>query len=162
MKTSDPISIKGRPSIYVRDRAGNIVTEHHLKNLVVEIGKKTLVRMLSGDHTARIKSVELGTGGTSDGVFSVVPPSPSDVALASPMTPSLDKDVVGFEYKGGPPENQVDFYAVFDSYEVDEIVSEAVLKFDDGSILARFTFPSVYLRADEGFSLEIVWSIIFS
>ena len=155
----DPI---GAPRIIVRDREGNVVKDFRDHNLVVNIGRNALVRILTGEYSSRIAAVELGKGGTVGDPWTPVNPTAADIGLTTPLSPAVSKSISGFAYAAGTHPTSVDFSVIFESYEVDEIVSEAILKFLDGKIYARYTFPSIYLKADKGYSMEIIWTVQFS
>lgn len=157
------VSPEGRPVIIVRDRDGNTVQTIEDHNMVLNIGRNKLVRMLSGDYTGKyLKYIELGKGGTTGDPWTPVEPAKTDIGLTTPLVPAVSKAVSGFDYGTDPVPTQVSFSIIFDSSEVNEIVSEAVLKFSDNSIYAKYTFPSVYLKADKGYSMEIIWMTKFA
>jgi hypothetical protein len=161
-KISDSVSPKGRPRIIVRDKDGNIVRDFEDGNLVINSGRNALVRLLNGDYSGKISSIELGEGGTTGDPWTPVDPLATDTGLTTPFSPAVSKAISGFEYGEGDDPTDINFSTIFESYEVNQVVNEAVLKFDDGVVYAKYTFPSVYLRDDKGYSLEIVWNIRFS
>jgi hypothetical protein len=162
LECSERTSPKGMPKLIVRDRDGNIVNVIESGNLVVRKGRNSLVRMLTGEYTGRIATIELGEGGVLPGSpFDPIAPQVTDLALVSPFNPKKEGNIAGFAYGAGTDPGEVQFSIIFDSSVVNAIVSEAALKFLDGTLYARYTFPSVYLRADKGYSLEIIWTISF-
>lgn len=163
MFLTESIDPLGKPTLILRDRDGNIVNEICSSNLVVNSGRNGLLRLLTGDYTQKITKIELGSGGVAGGdPFVALPVSAADTALASPFAPVIEKTISGYSYDAGTFPTQGHFSVIFDSAEVDKIVSEAALKFADGRLYARYTFPSVYLKSDKGYSLEIIWSVNFS
>lgn len=153
---------KGMPRLIVRDKDGEIIRDFTDGNLVLNSGRNALVQFLNGDYAASISDIELGEGGTSGDAWTPIEPLATDTGLNTPFSPAVEKGISGVEYGTGTPPTQVSFSTIFESYEVDEIVNEAVLKFSDGKIYAKYTFPSVYLRQDRGYSLEIIWNIRFA
>lgn len=156
----DPLGV---PRLIVRDREGNIVDDFEGHNLVVNSGRNALLRFLMGDYTLALTKIELGSGGATVGdPFTPLPVSAADLTLASPFNPVVVKTITGKAYDAGTYPTKGELSVIFDSSEVNQIVSEAALKFSDNRLYARYTFPSVYLKADKGYSLEIIWSTNFS
>lgn len=168
MKKKDTIPMIGRVSKILRDRDGNVVQEHTSGNLVVNVGKNYLLKLLTGDTAGTfIASLAVGTLGVSSGdQFTPIMPTISDTGLAGPISGSGGiKAVDSYTYNGTSPQTSVTFKAVFSSSDVNQIVSEAVLQFNNSGtavIFARHTFPAMYLRNDKGYSLEVSWTIAFA
>lgn len=162
VSADEQIQPKGFPRLIVRDRDGNVVTDSCSGNLVVNQGRYCMVKFLTGAYSSAIQSIELGKGGVVGDPWTPVSPQPNDIALNTPLAPVVSKTIAGFEYGEGTYPTEVDFSVIFESFEVNDIVSEAVLKFADGKVYAKYTFPSVYLRNDKGYSLEIIWTIKFA
>lgn len=153
----------GTPTVILRNSEGKIMSAYESSNLVLDSGRNALVRMLSGEYSSRIRLIEVGTGGVTEGdPWTPIPPASSDPGIIGPLAPVVQKDISGFEYDAGYNPDKVYFSVIFESYEVDAIVSEAVLKFEDGLPYARYTFPAAYLKADKGYSLEIIWASKFA
>lgn len=156
----DPL---GKPTLILRDSKGNVIETITSSNMVVNSGRNALLRLLTGEYTQKITKIELGSGGVTVGdPFTALPVSPNDLSLTAPFGPIVEKNISGFSYDAGTYPTQGQFTVIFDSSEVDKIVSEAALKFADGRLYARYTFPSVYLKVDKGYSLEIIWATNFS
>lgn len=153
---------KGLPRIIVRDRDGNVVDDFSSGNLVINTGRNALIELLNGDFSGVISEIELGEGGTSGDPWTPATPLVTDTGLNTPFSPIISKAISGFEYGEGDTPTEISFSTIFESYEVNEVVNEAILKFDDGRVYAKYTFPSVYLRDDKGYSLEIIWNVRFS
>jgi len=153
---------KGLPRLILRDRDGKILKDFSEGNLVLNSGRNALVQLLNGDYSSSIDVIELGEGGTTGDEWTVLEPSATDTDLNTPFSPKISKSISGVEYGSGSPATDINFSTIFESYEVDQVVSEAILKFADGRVYAKYTFPSVYLRQDKGYSLEIIWNVNFS
>ena len=125
-------------------------------NLIVIIGREAVLHILGGDRTnSAITKIALGTGGAPvDNPFSPVPPVDGDVAL---VTEVFRDNLDSHSY---PTRTSLRFVKLVTSDQINAIVNEALLLFNDNiTALARFTYPSQYLRNDFGSSLEIDWTI---
>lgn len=163
IKHTDQMAALGVPMVILRDESGEILCSYESSNLVLDTGRNALVKMLAGDYSAKINAIELGTGGVSEAdPWTPIAPQSSDPGILGPLSPVVQKNISGFEYEAGYNPDKIYFSVIFESYEVDAIVSEAVLKFEDGLPYARYTFPAAYLKADKGYSLEIIWASRFA
>lgn len=133
-------------------------------NLIVRQGRATLIDLLTGATTKRLKFIRWGSGGAPvfpDGdplePFDVVD-TDTDVAI-----PVVDK-ILNTPERVSP--TAVRYSETVISDEVDADISEAALLFEDPvtyakSIFSRITFPTNRLRAEQGTGIEIVWTIRF-
>ena len=143
---------------------GRIYTESVRHNLIVREGRKTLVDLLIGATSKRLKFIRWGSGGAAkfpDGD----PLDPFDVADGDldVSTAVLDK-LLNTPQRVSPTE--IRFTETIISDEVDSDINEAALLFEDPlnqakSIFARITFPTNRLTSDQGTGIEIIWSIRF-
>lgn len=161
----DFIVLKGSPALTLLDKDGNVVQSHTSSNLIVRVGRSAIIRMLAGHFVAvtRVARCAVGTGGALPATpWTPIAPTESDLGLAAEVIASR-KDVDGFVYGAGTYPVEVTFTTLFTSEAVNDVVSEAGLFLNDPSqtMLARHTFPSMYLRSDKGYSLEIAWNIRF-
>jgi len=162
IKTQDSTFGKGIPKLTLRDRDGNVIQEYTNRNTIVIVGRSKLIKMLTGDSNSRITQCALGTKGVDSTIdpWIPIPPTENDTALYEEVVGSK-KNIDSYIYEDGPRPLSVTFTTLFRSEDVDAIVSEAALIFNDETMFARHTFPSMYLKADRGYSLEISWEIQF-
>ena len=153
--------LTGTPTITLRDADGNIIDQYTNHNLIVEIGRAQIIKFLKGDVSAGITKCSVGTNGVdSNNAFSPISPKDSDTALYAEVT-SARKNIDTVTYNEASSATQITFTTLFTSANVNAIVSEAGLFFTDGKLFARYTFPSMYLKNDKGYSLEISWVVQF-
>lgn len=159
----DSFSGKGFVKKELVDKAtGKVVKTLEDHNLIVKMGRTTLINMLAGNKTESVSKMAVGRGGTADlttNAFNPVAPTDGDTALAEKvrMENITTKSV---ETSGTNP--KVTFVALFDCADVDSLVNECGLFFTDGTTLfARHTFDTVSLKSTSGFSLQISWTIEF-
>ncbi len=159
IKTNNWITMKGTPTLTLRDADGNIIQKYTSNNLIVKVGRSALIKLLTGDLSSHITQCAVGTDGVDAGdAFLPIAPTENDTALYAEVAGSR-KNIDGYEYEVGTTPTMVTFTTLFTSLDVNAIVSEAGLFFDDGTMFARYTFPSMYLKDDKGYSLEIAWEI---
>lgn len=157
----DHIEGKGMVLIQVIDKATNKVVkriENH--NLIVKTGRAELIKLIAKKSSKGITKMAVGKGGTEDlekNAFNPVPPVDSDKTLREQVY-ITDISSTEVDEKGTKP--KVTFTALFDCSDVDSLVNEAGLIFEDGSTLfARYTFDTVSIRSSTNFSLQISWTI---
>lgn len=157
--------LKGTPTLILRDSNGKIVDKHRSGNLIVKLGRGAIIKLLSGDLTSHISKCSVGTGGANpDTPFVAIPPTDDDSGLSAEVSGArkdIDGHIIGDGIDLDGTETVVTFTTLFKSIDVNAIVNEAALFFGDGTIFARYTFPSMYLKDDKGYSLEIAWEIQF-
>lgn len=143
-------------------RSGDDVIERHIDhNLVVNVGKSGLLRMLAEGISAKADKIAIGSGGVAEGnPFIPIAPLATDRALAKQvMQKTIDTHT--YEYDVNGKVVSVTFKTLFISSEVNAIVSEVGIIMNNLDMFARHTFPSMYLGADKGYSLEILWTFLF-
>lgn len=158
------VKMKGTPTIRLLDMAngGQVIKEYTNHNLIVKIGRSAIVKMLAGSLTnIKVAKCALGTQGVNALVDPWLPIAPIDSEIALKHEVGIRKDVA-FTMDTATPPTYVVFTTLFSSSDINDIVSEAGLFLTDGTtMLARYTFPSMYLRNDKGYALEISWKIQF-
>lgn len=163
MKIEDSFVGKGDVKITLRDKTtGKIVGGNEDHNLIVKTGRSTLIRLIAGEVTAHITKMAIGKGGTADLVenaFNPIPPVDGDTDLKSKVfTANINSTTVNTT-ETNP---KVTFVTLFDCSDVDSLVNECALVFNDGTVMfSRYTFDTVSLKASSNLSLEISWTIEF-
>lgn len=134
-------------------------------NLIVKDGRKTLIDLLIGATTKRLKYVRWGSGGA--------PRYPDGDPLNNYEVADTDLDVatsliqkpLNTPTRVSPTE--VLYTETIISDEVDSDVNEAALMFEElnttnKSIFARITFPTIRLTAEQGTGIELRWAVRFN
>jgi len=156
----------GTPKLTLRDQNGTIISEYENHNHIVRVGRSALIRILGGffgTTAVRIDRCAVGTGGVGTDPWVPIAPLDNDTALYNEVAGSR-KNVDSITYGAGANPTEMTITTLFTSEAVNAIVSEAGLYLNNGAqtLFARYTFPSMYLRNDKGYSLEIAWNIKFS
>jgi len=159
--------MRGSVSKILRDRDWNVVEQHIEHNVILNIGKNFILKVLTGEMAGRfIATMEVGTGGVDPAhPFVALEANSTNIGLAIPIAGGKgEKSIDSFTYNGTSPEQSVTFRAVFLSSTVDATVSEVILKFNSAGSTpaARHTFPSMYMEDISGYSLEISWTLTFA
>lgn len=155
--TRSSLGIIGRVEKIVRDADGKIVEFMPGENTVLNNGRIKLLKGLTG-ASLKITKCALGDGGTSSSdAFVPEPPSPTDIGLKNPI---LTKNVGSWIDTSTDDTVSLTFSTLFMSDEVDGVISEAAMILSDASTFSRHTFPSIYLKGDRGFSLEVRWTFV--
>ena len=153
---SETLGLKGRITIIVYDKNGDVKEVRKIKNVITNVGKAQVAGLINGVVTAPFKYVAIGTGTTS--------PSASDTALESEIA---RKEGTTSRSTTNVTNDTADIEATFssaDGLSGTSNVSEAGL-FDaasGGNMLARQTFSAVPLNWDAGDSIKITWEITVS
>lgn len=158
-------SFKGKGSVkkvLIDNRTGEVVKEFEEHNLIVKIGRSALINIIAGEWTGSIQKMSIGRGGTEDlgaNAFNPIPPVDGDSSLADKVAMVDITNHVVDTFSTNP---KVTFVALFDCTDVDSLVNEVGLLFQDGTTMfARHTFDTVSLRASSNFSLQVSWTIEF-
>lgn len=160
----DFIKMRGTPTLTLFDRDGKVIKTYTSHNLIVKVGRSSIIKMLSAGGVANnITKCEVGTGGVNvppADQFAPIAPIDSDTALYHEVLASMT-NINSYSYDDPTTPTMVTFVTLFTSSIVNNIVSEAGLFLSNGVLFARYTFPSMYLRNDKGYSLQISWQIQF-
>ena len=134
--------------------------EHH--NMIVNTGRYNILKMLNGEGIGlQITQCSVGSGGAlvETDPFTPIPPTPTDVALVDQKYISNIGD--SFYNGAAEPYNSLTFATAFLSSDVNAMINEVGLWLTGGILFARHTFPTMYMMADKGYSLEIDWTFEF-
>jgi len=141
------------------DSQNDIIASHTGHNLILNNGKLELLKRLCGDSANTLGWCAVGTGGVGVDPFTPIDPIATQI--------SLNAEVLRLPFAskiyGASGAVTVTLSTVFLSTQVNNIVSEAGLCMasNGGIVFARYTYPSMYLKADRGYSLEVDWTIQF-
>lgn len=161
---ADSLNLRGNVVINIIDNETKAIIdtiENH--NLIVKTGRSELVKMLGsqlGANTGKIKQCSVGKGGADIATpFSPIAPTAADTSLLQ----SVRKQDVGSVVIDTASTNpKVTFTTLFNCADVNSIVNEAALWFENSTIMfARYTFKTIPLEMDAGMSMEIIWTIEF-
>lgn len=147
----------------IDNSTGKIIDCIEDHNLIVKIGRSTLINMIAGKiANTSITKIAIGSGGTADtgvNAFNPIPPVDNDTALKKKVT---IKDLVSSEVNLTGTNPIATFVGIFDCDEVNSLINECGLFFKDATTMfARHTFDTVSLKSKSNFSLKITWTIEF-
>jgi hypothetical protein len=132
---------------YTVRRRGVVVEVVHEENLIVNVGRNALARLLGGDGPGKVVTqIGFGTNGAS--------PLPGDTALTNPYTKDLD----GHSY---PLTGQVQFDWSLGNLEATGLaIIEMALICSDGSMFSHKA-RSGAIAKDTDVDLDGTWTILF-
>jgi hypothetical protein len=130
----------------ISDQSGKVLEKYEDKNLIVNLAKTSLARLLAGDGANKqVTRIAFGT--------SSIAPDVADTVI----TNAIQKNVDGFTY---PEFNSVSFGWTLDYSEGNGIsIAEFGLLSGDTSLFARKTRTAIAKTAD--LLLTGVWKIVF-
>ncbi|MQP64710.1 hypothetical protein GE253_05050 [Niveispirillum sp. SYP-B3756] len=142
----DDTTIQGALILRIR-RGGVLVEEQKEPNMIMDVAKDALSRLIAGDGAGKaVTAIGFGIGG--------VPPTPADQSLTSPYTKTLS----GHTY---PARGQVRFEWALSTGEANGMaIREFGLVTSDGLLFARKVRAAAIEKADD-ISLDGSWTIIF-
>lgn len=163
MDIVDSFSGRGNVLINIRDmKTGEIVETVENHNLIVKIGRSELIKQLAGQGatTGKITKCAVGANGTyANDPFNPKAPVDSDTGL---LQSKFMKTIGTTTVDTTQTNPKVTFTTLFTCTEVNSLVSECGLFFDNGTTMfARYTFKTISLENTSGFSMEIQWTIEF-
>lgn len=139
--TKDFVSnVTGIVDIMLFDKAGNLKTEHHTKNLVVSSGKQMLAQKFVGTSTKNVTHIMLGEGTAAT--------TSATTALGSPLAGSKVAAVLVTPQTG----QTFSYTAEFPAGVGTGALTEVGEFHDDGTdltLFARTVFPVVNKQADD-------------
>jgi hypothetical protein len=140
------LTLRGEFSMVVKDKSGKIVDKYEDKNLIVNLAKTALARLLSGGGAGReVTKIAFGT--------SSIAPDVADTVITNAVTKNLD----GFTF---PEFNSVSFAWTLDYAEGNGInIAEFGLLSSDSSLFARKTRTAIAKSSD--LLLTGIWKIVF-
>lgn len=145
MTTTEQVTLRGDFLLRIY-RNGELLEEQHEPNLIVNLAKDAMARLIGGDGSGKqIANIGFGTNG--------VGPSPDDISL----TGSYSKPVSSVTY---PSTGQAAFAWTLGTSEANgKAITELGLLCEDGTLFSRKTRGAINKEAD--LSLDGVWTIIF-
>lgn len=158
-------SVTIRPFKMREDGTKEYLPTFNKNNLIVQLGRASLVDLLIGAKKKKLAFIRWGKGGAlsyPDGdPLNPLPVSDTDSDVASFL---LDKPLSPYT-RISPTEVQYLETVICD--EIDSDVNEAAMFFEEEvslarSIFARITFPTVRLTIDQGTGIEIKWIFNFT
>lgn len=151
MNTLENLKVKGRLSIVLRDKDGNVKDERDVDNLVVNAGLAYIVSRMVGTAKSTMSHMALGAGTTAAAA------GQTDLVSLLGSREALDSTTIA-----GANNNQVVYVASFEAGDATGAVTEAGI-FNDvsaGDMLCRTVFPVVNKAADD--ALTVTWTITLS
>jgi hypothetical protein len=145
MTTTEQITLRGDFLLRVY-RNGELIEEQHEPNLIVNMAKDAMARLIGGDGiNKQITHIGFGTNG--------VGPNPNDTALTS----AYSKPIAAVTY---PATGQAAFAWTLGTSEANgKAITELGLLCEDSTLFSRKTRGAINKEAD--LSLDGVWTIIF-
>lgn len=142
-----PLVLRGSLELIIR-RRGNIVERDVESNLIVNVARQNMAKLLAGQGTNRsITQVAVGTNPN--------PPSPDDTAITTPFI----KPINGFSY---PTPTSVRFdFTILESEANGMAIVEFGLLAADGSLFARRTRSGKVIEKDQDLQIDGFWTILF-
>jgi hypothetical protein len=145
---------KGRVKVQFGHEDGSIENIFDDHNLVVNGYRDVTNNLLAGDFINPVKRIAVGVGGHVLGDLSTpIPPQPTDTALETEL---LVKDIDSY---GRPSTDEVEYTITFAGFEGNGELTEAGLFAEDGSMIARVTFPNVTKTV--AVNMLITWNLSF-
>ena len=151
MNTLENLKVKGRLSIVLRDKDGNVKDERDVDNLVVNAGLAYIVSRMVGTAKAVMSHMALGSGTTS------AAGSQTDLVSVLGVREALDSTTIA-----GANNNQVVYVSSFEAGDATGAVTEAGIfnAATAGDMLCRTVFPVVNKAADD--AMTVTWTITLS
>lgn len=139
--------IRGSLELVVR-RSGRVVLHEKDHNLIVNVARQNMARLLTGEGSNRIiNRIAVGTNPT--------PPSPTDTAI----TNAFVKPISSFSY---PTPTSARFNFLIRENEANGMaIAEFGLIAADGSLFARRTRGGKVIEKEDDLEIEGFWTILF-
>jgi hypothetical protein len=143
----DLINVKGSLDLYIRDKYNRLISHIHQKNLVVNLGRNNLAKLLGGDFTDR-NITDVGFGTYSQ------PPVLSNIDL----TNKYSKAISSVSY---PQTGAVRFDFLLDFGENNGVnIYEFGLFSADGTMFSRLVRQEAISKTSD-FKIDGEWTIQF-
>jgi hypothetical protein len=151
MNTIESLKVKGRLSIVLRDKDGNVKDERDVDNLVVNAGLAYIISRMVGTAKTVMSHMALGSGTTAAAA------AQTDLVSVLGSREALDSTTIA-----GANNNQVVYVSSFEPGDATGAVTEAGIfnASTAGDMLCRTVFPVVNKAADD--SLTVTWTITLS
>ncbi len=153
MKIKEDIGMKGRLTLLLRNKKGEVAQGFTTRNTIVLTGRRLVAEMFANGSGANVSQIALGTG-TTDTL-----PGDQTNSLETPL-PGAEKPIGKIDVSDHDNDRvKVTLSTDFDSTEAIGALSEAGLFNSDGVMYNRVRFPTIN-KTDE-FQLTLVWEVIF-
>lgn len=151
MNSLENLKVKGRLSIVLRDRDGNVKDERDVDNLVVDAGLAYIISRMVGASKSVMSHMALGSGTTAAAA------GQTDLVSLLGSREALDSTTIA-----GSNNEKVVYVASFEAGDATGAVTEAGIFNDSsaGDMLCRTVFPVVNKAADD--ELTVTWTITLS
>jgi hypothetical protein len=151
MNSLENLSVKGRLSIVLRDKDGNVKEEREVDNLVVNAGLAYIISRMVGTSQAVMSHMALGSGVTAAAA------AQTDLVSILGARESLDSTTIS-----GTSNEKVVYVASFEAGDATGAVTEAGIfnAASAGTMLCRTVFPVVNKAADD--AMTVTWTITLS
>lgn len=151
MNTLESLKVKGRLSIVLRDKDGNVKDERDVDNLVVNAGLAYIISRMVGTAKTVMSHMALGAGTTAAAA------GQTDLVSVLGSRETLDSTTIA-----GANNNQVVYVSSFEAGDATGAVTEAGIfnAASAGDMLCRTVFPVVNKAADD--ALTVTWTITLS
>lgn len=151
MNTIESLKVKGRLSIVLRDKDGNVKDERDVDNLVVNAGLAYIISRMVGTAKNVMSHMALGSGTTAAAA------GQTDLVSVLGSREALDSTTIA-----GANNNQVVYVSSFEAGDATGAVTEAGIfnAASAGDMLCRTVFPVVNKAADD--ALTVTWTITLS
>jgi hypothetical protein len=151
MNSLENLKVKGRLSIVLRDKDGNVKDERDVDNLVVNAGLAYIISRMVGTSKSVMSHMALGSGTTAAAA------GQTDLVSLLGSREALDTTTIA-----GTNNEKVVYVASFEAGDATGAVTEAGIFNDSsaGDMLCRTVFPVVNKAADD--ALTVTWTITLS
>lgn len=151
MKSLENLRVKGRLSIVLRDKDGNVKDERDVDNLVVDVGLAYIISRMVGTSKSVMSHMGLGSGTTAAAA------GQTDLVSLLGSRESLDSTTIS-----GTNNEKVVYIASFEAGDATGAVTEAGIfnAETSGDMLCRTVFPVVNKASDD--ALTVTWTITLS
>lgn len=151
MNGLDNLKVKGRLSIVLRDKDGNVKEEREIDNLVVNAGLAYIISRMVGTSQAVMSHMALGSGATAAAA------GQTDLVSILGAREPLDSTTIS-----GTANEKVVYVSSFEAGDATGAVVEAGIfnAASAGTMLCRTVFPVVNKAADD--AMTVTWTITLS
>lgn len=151
MNRLESLKVKGRLSIVLRDKDGNVKDERDVDNLVVNAGLAYIISRMAGTAKSVMSHMGLGSGTTAAAA------GQADLITLLGSREALDSTTIA-----GTNSEKVVYVASFEAGDATGAVTEAGIfnAASSGDMLCRTVFPVVNKSADD--AMTVTWTITLS
>jgi len=142
------LKIQGYISFNICDADGNVLERFSGKNLVVDLGRESIAKLLAGEGTDKqITQISFGTGTTAADV--------ADTTITNPTTKDLD----GFSYPNSKSVTYEFSLGLLEGNGKD--ITEFGLLSEDDTLFSRKVRTQPIVKTSEMQITDGVWTLIF-